>query len=156
MLLDKKAQFFGAGGSRPSLLLTVVLAALCLGIGTLATLSSIGTAVPLPEFLYSPIVVKVLIIIAGLLLLVRSFTIMRTASILSPGATGISSLVAGVLLAIIGALPLLNDFGLLYFLPFIPKLTIPPVVLGVVLGAYGIWLFVVAFKLFRLRSMGYA
>lgn len=157
MFLNKKAQFFGGvGGSRPSLALTVIAGLVALGIGGLALLSNIGMEVPLPSLVYSPIVVKVLIVIAGLLLLLRSFTIMRTASILQPGATGLTSLIAGILLAVIGAFPLLNDLSLLSFLPFIPKLTIPPVVLGAVLAAYGLWLLVVSFKIFRLRTMGYA
>lgn len=155
MLLSKKAQFMGGGG-RPSLALTVLLGLVCLVIGGLAIASSIGVNLGIPQLVYSPIFVKILIVLAGLLLLVRSFTIMRTASILHPGATGITSLVAGILLAVIGALPLLYDLNLLSFLPFIPKLTIPPLVLGAVLAGYGLWLLVDAFKLFRLRSMGYA
>lgn len=158
MFINKKAQFFGGGmgGSRPSLFLTVSLGLLGLAIGASAIVSSIGMSVPIPSLIYSPIVVKVLIVLAGLLLLIRSFTIMRTASMLNPGSTGITSLIAGILLAIIGTLPLLNDLNLLTFLPFVAKLTIPPVVLGAVLAGYGLWLLVVSFKLFRLRSMGYA
>lgn len=155
MLLDKKAQFMG-GGSRPSLALTVLLGIIGVVIGGLAIVSSLGMSPPVPAIVYNPLVVKVFIVLAGLLLLLRSFTIMRTASILQPGATGIGSLVAGILLAIIGVLPLLYDLNLLSFLPFIPKLSIPPIVLGIILAGYGLWLLVDAFKLFRLRSMGYA
>lgn len=155
MFLNKKAQMMG-GGSRPSVALTVFLGLIGIVIGGLAIVSSLGMVLPVPAMVYNPLVVKVLIVIAGLLLLLRSFTIMRTASILNPGSTGISSLVAGILLAVIGVLPLLYDFNLLSFLPFIPKLSIPPVVLGVILAGYGLWLLVDAFKLFRLRSMGYA
>ena len=144
------------GAGRPSLALTVLLGLIGLAIGVLSILASSGMNVGIPDFIYNPLVVKILIVLAGLLLLLRSFTIMRTASILNPGATGITSLVAGVLLAVIGALPLLYDLNLLSFLPFIPKLTIPPIVLGAVLAGYGLWLLAVSFKLFRLRSMGYA
>lgn len=157
-MFDNKAQFFGGGmgSSRPSLALTILGGIICLAIGALAVAAALSMALPVPALVYNPIVVKVLIVLAGLLLLIRSFTIMRTASILTPGATGLTSLIAGILLAVIGALPLLNDFGLLSFLPFITKLTIPPIVLGFVLAFYGLWLLVVSFKLFRLRSMGYA
>ena len=144
------------GAGRPSLALTVLLGLIGLAIGVLSIMTSSGMNVGIPDIIYSPLVVKILIVLAGLLLLVRSFTIMRTASILNPGATGITSLVAGVLLAVIGALPLLYDLNFLSFLPFIPKLTIPPIVLGAVLAGYGLWLLAVSFKLFRLRSMGYA
>ena len=156
MLLNKKGQFMGGGSSRPSVALTVFLGLIGIVIGGLAIVSSLGIVLPVPAIIYNPLVVKVLIVIAGLLLLVRSFTIMRTASILNPGSTGIGSLVAGILLAVIGALPLLYDLNLLSFLPFIPKLSIPPIVLGIILAGYGLWLLVDAFKLFRLRSMGYA
>ncbi len=121
-------------------------------LGVFASLFAFGLELDavqfLPGFLYSALVTKIMLIIAGLILLYDSFS-MRD----SWGRIRVVPIIVGLLLAFIGAFPLMLDYGLLTGLPFIVNLAIPDFVLTLLLAFYGLYLIVSFFKLYLIYKM---
>lgn len=132
--------------------ITFLVGILFCTLGIFATMFALGVQLNavtfIPGFLYSALVTKIALIIAGLLLLYDSFS-MRDWS----GRVRATSIIAGLVMAFIGAFPLLLDYGLLNSLPFIVNLAIPDVVLSVLLSFYGIYLIIYFFKLYGVLKM---
>ena len=114
-----------------------------------SAVSAIGTAFSLsipfiPAFLGSDIALKIFLFLAGIVLLYDSFSFRSLR-----GNIKITSVVTGLLLAFLGAFPLLNQFGLLDFLPFVLNLTISPAVLAGMLLFYSLYLLWDTYMLFK-------
>ncbi len=139
-----------SGGTGIKLWVSLALGILFTLMGIVATLSFFGINLPLPISLISDTVVEISLVVAGLLLFVDSFSIRTPMGLVKWG-----SIIIALLLAIIGALPLLIKNNLLGFLPFLVKLTIPPIVLNVLLAFYGLYLLFTVTQLFRARAMGF-
>jgi len=123
-----------------SLLLGLVFAAL--GVG--ATLGILGLSLGIPAIVFHPQVLKISIVVAALLLFLDSF------SVSMEGKFQIGSTIVALVLAAIGAVPLLMDYNVLHtILPFVPEVSIPPIVFSIMLALYGLYLIVVYTKLKR-------
>lgn len=114
-----------------------------------SALSALGTAfgfsVPfMPAFLGSDIALKIFLFLAGIVLLYDSFSFRSFR-----GNIKITSVITGLILAFLGAFPLLNQFGLLDFLPFVLKLTLGPAVLAGMLLFYSLYLLWDTYMLFK-------
>ena len=107
--------------------------------------AALGFGMPfIPAFLGSDIALKIFLLLAGIVLLYDSFSFRSFR-----GNVKITSVVTGLILAFLGAFPLLNQFGLLDFLPFVVNLTLSPAVLAGVLLFYSIYLLWDTYLLFR-------
>ena len=104
----------------------------------------------MPTGFLTALVVKILLVVAGLLLLIDSFKV-RTMM----GATKFSSILLGLIMAFAGAIPLLIDYKMIGFLPFLMNLTIPSFVLSILLAVYGLFLMVRAIQLYKSHAMGF-
>jgi hypothetical protein len=118
------------------------------GLGIITFASHIGSPfgfIPsFLSFLYNTLLIKVCLIVSGLMLFASSFSLTRR----SIGGT-LKPIIIGLLLAVIGAFPLLMDYKLLSFLPFKLNFTIPNAVLSGLLTAYGVYLFYMAYKVYQ-------
>lgn len=101
----------------------------------------------IPSFLGNELALKIFILLAGILLLYDSFGL-RSLS----GRINISAIIAGVLLAFLGAFPLMNQMGLLDFLPVVLKFDLSPIVLAGFLLFYSLYLLWDAFLLVRTKE----
>ena len=144
------------GAGTIKLWITFCLGLLFTVLGIFSTLFSLGVELDavsaIPGFLYSAMVTKIALIIAGLILLYASFSMRDLLSY----RIKTTSVIAGIVLAFIGALPLLIDYGLLNdSLPFIVNLSIPNLILSLLLAFYGVYLIISFFKLFGVyKSVG--
>ncbi len=115
-----------------------------------AVLSSIGIGtIRFPDIVYSSEVAKYALLIAGILMFIDSFHIISMHTM----APSMMTRLFGLILALIGAFPLLMEHNLLTWLPFIPKMTVPSQVLNVMLLIFGIYLFINSFRLFRSHAL---
>lgn len=131
-------------------LLSLLIGSIFTILGGTATLSNLGiNLINLPFFLYDPTVTKFSLLIGGLLLLIDSFSIKSFQTFMPE----IGTILIGILLAIIGAVPLLLEYNLLNWLPFIIKFTIPAIVLSGILAFFGLYLMWSAVRLFRTAAM---
>ncbi|MBU2589486.1 MAG: hypothetical protein KKA65_04595 [Nanoarchaeota archaeon] len=138
------------GGTGIKLWISLVLGILFAVMGTAATLAYFGINLPLPVSLITATVVEISLIVAGLVLFVDSFSIRTPMGLVKWG-----SVVIALLLAAIGAIPLLVKYQMLSFLPFLVKLTIPEIVLNILLAFYGLYLLFTVTQLFRAKAMGF-
>ncbi|MBU4502487.1 MAG: hypothetical protein KKA79_07860 [Nanoarchaeota archaeon] len=96
--------------------------------------------------LFSSTITKVALLLGGLLLLYDGFQIKNPMT----GMMKLTSLIAGMFMAAIGALPLLIDTGILNkYLPFIATLSISDVILQGLLIFFGFYLVYDALMLSR-------
>jgi len=100
----------------------------------------------IPDFLGNDLALKIFLMLAGVILLYDSFSLRS-----SGGHANISSIIAGFVFAFLGAFPLLNQLGLLDFLPFVLKLTLSPAILAGLLLFYSIYLIWDTYLLIRTR-----
>ncbi len=89
----------------------------------------------LPVFLGNTLSLEIFLLLAGLILLYDSFS-MRSVS----GRVKFSAVIVGFLLAFLGAFPLLNQLGMLNFLPFILQFDLTSTVLAGLLLFYSLYL----------------
>ncbi len=109
--------------------------------------SGLNLSIPfLPSFLGSELALKIFLLLAGILLLYDSFSVRNI-----NGHMKISAIIAGLILAFLGAFPLLNQMGLLDFLPIIPTLSLSPVVFAALLLFYSLYLLWDVYLLLRSR-----
>ncbi|MFH1331816.1 MAG: hypothetical protein ABIH63_00845 [archaeon] len=113
-------------------------------IGVLPLLKFVNIVIPgldtLDMNIYD-LIVRVALFVGGIFLLYDSFAIRNMLT----GRVKGTSILAGFLLAVIGAIPLALHLKLLSFLPFIVALSIPSVVLYSLLVFYGVYLVVDAY-----------
>lgn len=128
------------------IILSFIFGIIVTALGILGVVSSLGFVLPIPTFVTSIIVLKVVLALAGIMLLYDSFK-------MGYGFNMILYVLAGVLLFVLGVLPFLVDFHLLGFLPFAVDLAVSPLVLGSALIAYGLYLVVNAFKIVKIYRM---
>lgn len=96
--------------------------------------------------IFSPMIIKVALLVGGLMLLYDGFQIKNPMTGMVKG----TSILGGLLLAAIGAIPLLMDLGWLNkSLPFIATLNIPIAVLQGLLVFFGLYLIYDAYILSR-------
>ena len=138
------------GGGTGKIWFSLIFGLFLLVFGGAATLAFFGILLPVPTGFMTALVVKILLIVAGLLLLVDSFKV-RTMM----GATKFSSILLGLIMAFAGAIPLLIDYKMIGFLPFLMNLTIPSFVLSILLAVYGLFLMVRAIQLYKSHAMGF-
>ncbi len=96
----------------------------------------------IPDALFNPIVLEVLIAVGGIFLLYDSFNI-------GHGRTKFLAVLLGLLLALLGLVPILIQFELLGFLPFIAALKINKITMELILIFYGAYLVVDVFVMNR-------
>jgi len=97
-------------------------------------------------WLFSLTNIKIALLIGGLMLLYDGFQIKNPLT----GMVKITSLLAGIFLAALGAIPLLLDLGLInQYLPFIATLNISPMMLQGLLVFFGLYLIYDAYILSR-------
>lgn len=138
------------GGGTGKIWFSMLFGLFLLIFGGAATLAFFGIFLPVPTGFMTALVVKILLIVAGLLLLIDSFKV-RTMM----GATKFSAILIGLIMAFAGALPLLIDYKLVGFLPFLMNLSIPNFVLSILLAVYGLFLIVRAIQLYKSHAMGF-
>lgn len=131
--------------------LTLLLSLTFLAIGLTAVLASLGiTFLPIPAFMLTQVVVEISLIVAGLLLFFDSFSV-RTMM----GAPKWGLILLSLLMAAIGAIPLLAKNKMLAFLPFLVNVSIPPFVLSILLSVYGLFLLFDFFQMRKAHIMGF-
>lgn len=128
----------------------LITGALFTAIAGTAVLSSFGVGtMRFPDIAYSSEVAKYALLIAGILMFIDSWHIISMHTM----APSMMTRVFGLILAFIGAFPLLVEHNLLSWLPFIPQMTVPDQILNFMLLFFGIYLFINAFRLFRSHAM---
>jgi len=95
------------------------------GLITLA-LSIISFLLPIPR-----LIIEIFLILAGILLIIDSIRIKHGKLL---------SLIAGIIAVLIAVIPILNDFSLLSFLPFVVILSLNAVLLKILLIFISIYL----------------
>lgn len=93
-----------------------------------------------PIIFYEALLLKIALIIAGFLLLYAAF------SKLVYGLQKLFSIIAGIIIAFFGTVPLLLDYGII---PFEINFEISPLILSIVLIIYGVYLIISAQRLYR-------
>ena len=121
-------------------LISFLVGLLLFAFGVVSFLRSLKYFINLPEFLFNPVLLEVLIAIGGIFLLFDSFSI-------GHGKTKFLAVVIGLLLATLGLIPILIKLDLLGFLPFIATLKIKPIILEAILVFYGAYLIVDTFAI---------
>lgn len=123
---------------------SVIIGLACIALGGVPLLKlKFTTSMPV---IFSPTIIKVALLIGGLFLLYDSLQIKNPMTGMIKGAT----ILTGLLLAVVGAIPLLIDLGWLNkSLPFIATLAIPPGVLQGLLIFFGFYLLYDAYTLSR-------
>jgi len=139
-----------SGGTGIKLWISLALGILFTVMGVAATLVYFGMNLPLPVSLVTATVVEISLVVAGLVLFIDSFSIRTPMGLVKWG-----SIIIALLLAAIGAIPLLVKYSMLSFLPFLVKLTIPDIILNILLAFYGLYLLFTVSQLFRARAMGF-
>lgn len=135
---------FYPGMTRGRATLSVLIGIICIAVGG-TPLLKLNISTTMPQ-LFSPFIVKIMLLIGGLLLLYDSFQIKNPLTGMIKG----TSIIGGILLFIIGAVPLLIDTGILNKqLPFIATLSIPVTVLEGLLVFFGFYLLYDAYMLSR-------
>jgi len=125
---------FSTGGSRRIIGLFVGAACIVIGITPLISLK-----VPFLEALKPDAMltfVKIAFFICGLFILYDSFAMRNPMTM----RIKFASVLLGIVMAAIGAVPLAMDLKLLKFLPFLPALAINPIILEVLLAFFGAYL----------------
>lgn len=145
--MDKRGLSYASSRTNLSLL----IGAVCILIGLVPLLPYLNINIPgitsIDASIYD-IIVKVALLIGGLFLLYDSFQIRNMMSGRVKGA----SILAGLLLAVIGAIPLALHIKLLdKMLPFLVELKIPSAVWYGLLIFYGAYLIVDAFRIRQTR-----
>ena len=118
---------------------TLIVGIICIayGLGAFGLFEAL-----MPITFFNDIGVKILLLIGGIFLLIDSFTISSRSS-KATGTRGFLGILMGVLLFVIGALPILIEYELLNFLPFfVEKMNIDIMILAGVLVFYGGYLIV--------------
>lgn len=138
------------GGGTGKIWFSMLFGLFLLVFGGAATLAFFGIFLPVPTGFMTALVVKILLIVAGLLLLIDSFKV-RTMM----GATKFLSILLGLIMAFAGAIPLLIDYKMIGFLPFLMNLSIPPFVLSILLAVYGLFLIIRSIQLYKSHAMGF-
>lgn len=112
------------------------------GAGALAT--SLGIVVPIPSVVFTQIIVEAALALAGILLLYDSVGMIS----MQTGRVSIGAMIIGLVLAAVGAFPLLLRYGLLVFLPFeLGIVSIIPQIPAALLIFFGIYLLIMYRKL---------
>ena len=133
--MDNKGWVYSSNKSFYSL----VVGGICIFLGLVPLLSELGIDLSfIPLVIFHPIIIKLALVLGGLFLLYDSLSV-------GIGIIRLVSMMAGVVLAFVGALPLLIELKLLRFLPFIPIVDISPWMLEGVLLFFGLYLVVDAF-----------
>jgi hypothetical protein len=145
--MDKRGLAFNSSRTNFSLLAGVV----CVIIGVMPLLPLLSINIPglssIDSSIYD-VVVKVALFIGGLFLLYDSFQIRNMLTGRVKGA----SILAGLLVAVVGALPLALHFKLFdTVLPFVVQLSIPSGVWYGLLIFYGLYLVVDAYRIRQAR-----
>ena len=138
--MNAKGWTYGSAKSTWSILIAVA----CLLVGGIPLLKVVGIPLLdiLPPLLFIGTAVKLMLFIGGVFLLWDSFSVRSTLTY----RVRTSGVVAGFLLALLGAVPLLLEFGVLNaFLPFLATLDLSLPVLEALLVFYGLYLLVDAF-----------
>ena len=126
---------FYPGMTRGKITLSFLIGAICITLGG-APLLKLKFAAAIP-MLFSPTATKVALLIGGILLLYDGFQIKNPMTGMIKG----TSIFTGLLLAVIGAIPLIVDLGWLNkSLPFIATLNIPIGILQGLLIFFGCYL----------------
>jgi len=135
--------FFGGGmGRKTSYIVLIGLACIALGGIPLLKLSIAKT---LPQ-LFSRIVIEIALMVGGIILFWQGMQIKNPMTGMIKGTT----MLGGLVLAAVGAIPLLIDLKLLNkYLPSIPVLTIPDFALQALLVFFGFYLLYDAYILSR-------
>lgn len=123
---------------------TLILGIICVlyGLGSFGFLFQ-----GLPSYFFNDIGLKILLLIGGIFLLIDAFTISSRSGMYGGGMYGARSgnfigVIVGVLLAVVGALPLLIEYKVLNFLPVLLVLNSNPLILAGLLIFYGGYLLV--------------
>lgn len=134
------------------LLLSLLLGLLFTAMGTVSALNFFGIPISLGfiDFLLSATIIEISLVVAGILLFLDSFSV-RT----QMGLVKWSSILIALLLAVIGAVPLMIENRFLDFLPFLLQITIPHMVLSIVLAFYGLYLLFTVVQLYKAKAMGF-
>lgn len=140
------------GGGTGKIWFSMLFGFFLLVFGGAASLAYFGIGLPIPTgfLMGNGLVVKILLVVAGLLLLIDSFKV-RTMM----GATKFSAIIIGLIMAFAGALPLLIDYKLVEFLPFLATLSIPNFVLSILLAVFGIFLLMRTIQMYKAHAMGF-
>ncbi len=99
------------------------------------------------SFLYNSLIIKVCLVIGGLILFTDSLSLAKKERKFTP-------IFIGLVLAILGAIPILLDYKLFDFLPITIAFKIPLSVLSGALILYGLYLIYTAIQLFRVIIVG--
>jgi len=89
----------------------------------------------IPSFLGYPLALRIFLLLAGILLLYDAFSVRNF-----KGHVRISYILTGFIMAFLGAFPLMNQMGMLNFLPFVVEFTLGPTVLAGLLLFYSFYL----------------
>lgn len=130
------------GKARKNALWSFLFGAICIILGgvPLLKLKFINT---LPQ-VFSPMIIKVALLLGGLLLLYDGLQIKSPMT----GLPNYMAMLAGVVLAAVGAIPLIIDLKILNkSLPFIATLNISPAILQGLLVFFGVYLLYDAYML---------
>lgn len=123
---------------------SILIGIICIILGGIPILKlKIATTMP---GLFSPTIIKIALLIGGIFLLYDGFQIKNPMTGMIKG----TSIFTGLLMAVIGAIPLLVELGWLNkSLPFIATLTIPIGILEGLLIFFGLYLIYDAIQLSR-------
>ena len=128
-------KIFGPGRQRNITFLSLIIGIVCIILGGVPLLK-LRFMTTMPQ-IFSPMVLKVALLIGGLILLYDGLQIKNPLT----GMIKLTTVITGLVLAAIGAIPLLIDLGWLnQRLPFIATLSIPLGVLQGLLIFFGAYL----------------
>lgn len=124
------------------------MSAIIFGAAAVSALSAnFGMSIKfLPVLLGDALALEIFLLLAGILLLYDSFSFHSLS-----GRIKISAVIVGLLLAFLGAFPLLNQLGMLNFLPFVLEFDLTPTVLAGLLLFYSLYLLWDIYMLLRSR-----
>ena len=130
------------GRSKNRVTFSFIVGAACILLGGVPLLG-LKLAGTMPG-IFSPIVIKVALLVGGLMLLYDGLQIKNPMTGMIKGTT----ILTGLVLAIVGAIPLLIDLGIMSkYLPVIATLNIPMGVMQGLLVFFGLYLIYDAFML---------
>jgi len=135
---------FYSGYTRSRTVLSFLVGLACIALGSIPLLN-LKFATTMPG-IFSPTIIKIALLIGGVLLLYDGFQIKNPMT----GMIKWGTILTGLIMAAIGAMPLLIELGWLNkYLPFIATLTIPLGVLQGMLIFFGLYLLYDAYTLSR-------
>ena len=138
--MDKRGWTYTSSKSK----LSLIIGALCVLIGIIPLLTYVSISIPgvsdINVGTYD-LIVKVALFVGGIFLLYDSFAVRNMMTGRIKGA----SVLAGIIMAVVGIFPLALQLKLLGFLPFVADLSINSVVWYCLLVFYGIYLMIDAF-----------